>query len=278
MMVRVDIGLALPQYDWEGPVEWAVVVECAQRAEELGFDSVWLADHLFLDPARYGKPAGHAFGYDPIVGITAVARATTRIKLGTLVICPQLRPPAVLAKMLVTVDRVANGRFIAGIGAGWFEPEFRAAGVPFLRPGQRVRQLADAIETMKAMWNHAEGAPPCNPGPFTPGGPPIVVGGKGDKVMEVAVRHADGFNHQGWVHDATSRRFDAFRATCERLGRDPATIPLSACQAVEDWAALPQQLHALEAEGVATVVVTVGAVPFAKATYDVIDRLASAIP
>jgi alkanesulfonate monooxygenase SsuD/methylene tetrahydromethanopterin reductase-like flavin-dependent oxidoreductase (luciferase family) len=260
----MELGLALPQYDWDGPLEWARVVETAQQAEELGFDSVWLSDHLFLDPARYGKPSARAFCLDPIVGLGAIARATTRIRLGTLVVCAQLRPPAVLAKMLATLNDLSGGRVIAGTGAGWFEPEFAEAGIPFERPSVRVRQLEDTVTTMKERWAGA--------------GPPVWVAGKGDKVMEVAVRHAEGFNHGGWTDDAGPKRFAEFRATCERLGRDPATITLSALQGVEDPNELPGQLARYEAEGVAVTVVTVGPLPFAVTTFDALKRVASARP
>ena len=272
----MEVGIALPQYDWDGPVEWATVVEAAVRADALGFDSVWLADHLFLDPAKYGRPPGRAFGYDPLLGLAAIARVTTRVKLGTLVLCTQLRPPTVLAKRLATLDRLANGRFIAGIGAGWFEAEFAAAGVTFERAGRRVAQLQDAVTTMKAIWRGDAGAPPCNPGPSTAGGPPVWVGGKGDRVMEVAARYADGFNHGGWTDEAGPRRFDVFRATCERVGRDPDTITLSALQAIEDFGALRDQLTGFAAEGVASVIVTVGRVPFGVKTFDAINEVAAA--
>ena len=254
--------MALPQYDWDGPVEWPTVVETAQKAEELGFDSVWLADHLFLDPARYGKPTGRVFGLDPIVALGAVARATERIHLGTLVICAQLRPPTVLAKMLATLDDLAPGRLIAGVGAGWFEAEFVESGVPFERPGVRVRQLEETLTTIK------ERSP----------GIAVWVGGKGDKVMEVAVRHADGFNHGGWNDAAGPRRFAEFRATCERLGRDPSTITLSALQAVEDFDALPDQLAGFAAEGVTATVISVGPLPFGVTTTDALERVVSARP
>ena len=253
--------MALPQYDWEGEVPWSATVETAQKAEELGFDSVWLADHLFLDPARYGKPPGRVFGFDPIVALAAVARATERVTVGTLVLCAQMRPPAVLAKMLATLDDLAPGRVIAGIGAGWFEPEFAEAGIPFERPGRRVEQLEDAVRTVKATT-----------------GAEVWVAGKGDKVMEVAARHADGFNHQGWTDAAGPRRFAEFRATCERVQRDPSTITLSALQAVEDFDRLGDQLAAFAAEGVAAVVMTVGQVPFGVTTFDAIERMASARP
>jgi alkanesulfonate monooxygenase SsuD/methylene tetrahydromethanopterin reductase-like flavin-dependent oxidoreductase (luciferase family) len=273
----MQIGVALPQFEWEGPLGWGTVVDAARHAEELDFDSVWLADHLFLDPARYGQPPSRAKGFDPFIGLAALARATTRIELGTLVICAQLRPATVVAKMLANLDRISHGRVIAGIGAGWFEPEYEAAGIPFLGPGQRVRQVEDAVTTMKAMWSAAPDAPPCHPAPETPGGPPVWVAGKGDKMMEIAVRRADGFNHQGWTDESGPRRFDAFRATCERLGRDPASIPLSCLQAVNDFDALKDQMARFAAEGVTTVILSVGQVPFGTKTFDAMDRLASAV-
>jgi alkanesulfonate monooxygenase SsuD/methylene tetrahydromethanopterin reductase-like flavin-dependent oxidoreductase (luciferase family) len=258
----MELGLALPQFDWDGPLPWQAVVDTAQQAEELGFNSVWLADHLFLDPARYGKPPGRAFGLDPIIGLAAIARATTGVRLGTLVLCSQLRPPAILAKMLATLNDLADGRVIAGIGAGWFEPEFAEAGIAFERPGRRVEQLEAAVTAVKERA----------------GGPPVWVAGKGDKVMEVAVRHAEGFNHQGWTAESVPRRFAEFRATCERIGRDPATITLSACQAVENFDELPGQLAGYESEGVAVTVVTAGPLPFALTTFDALKRVASARP
>jgi alkanesulfonate monooxygenase SsuD/methylene tetrahydromethanopterin reductase-like flavin-dependent oxidoreductase (luciferase family) len=75
----VEVGLALPQFEWEGPVSWDAVVTAARHAEELDFASVWLADHLFLDPARYGFPPGRAFGHSPFTGLAARARATRRV-------------------------------------------------------------------------------------------------------------------------------------------------------------------------------------------------------
>jgi alkanesulfonate monooxygenase SsuD/methylene tetrahydromethanopterin reductase-like flavin-dependent oxidoreductase (luciferase family) len=288
MMSDVDVGYGLPQFDWDGPVAWATVVDAARRAEGLGFASVWLADHLFLDPSRYGRPSGRAAGYDPLIGLAAVARATARVKLGILVVCTQLRPPTVLAKMLATLDRVAQGRVITGIGAGWFEPEFAEAGVPFLSPRQRVSQVSDAVQILKGMWRgevfnfdgdyYSARDARCRPGPAGPNTPQLWVGGKGDRMMEIAVRHADGFNHQGWTDDAGPRRFDAFRATCERLGRDPSTMALSACHAINDFGALGDHLGRFETEGVTSVILSVGQVPFGVRNLDAIEAVAAALP
>src|SRR5438128_479229 len=118
------IGLALPQYDYNAPdarpLEWDAMVASARDAERLGFDALWLADHLFLSVERYGALPGEYFGYDPIVALAALARATSRVTLGTLVICAQLRPTRLLAKHLDTLGRLAPGRLIVGVGAGWY--------------------------------------------------------------------------------------------------------------------------------------------------------------
>jgi alkanesulfonate monooxygenase SsuD/methylene tetrahydromethanopterin reductase-like flavin-dependent oxidoreductase (luciferase family) len=278
----VDVGFALPQYDYsvpgEAPVKWATVVEWARRAEQAGFASVWLADHLFMEVEKYGGPPGRFDGFDPLVGLAALARATTRVQLGTLVLCTQLRPPTVLARMLATLDRLSGGRVIAGIGAGWQEAEYIVAGIPFERPGVRVRQLEDAVRTLKAMWRGDEDQPPCRPGPLRDGGPPVWVGGRGDKVMEVAARWADGFNHGGWNDKAPPRRLDAFWATCDRVGRDRATITLSVNHTVEDPDRLPDELAVFEEQGVSTVVVGLGQLPFSVTTFDALDRVASQLP
>jgi alkanesulfonate monooxygenase SsuD/methylene tetrahydromethanopterin reductase-like flavin-dependent oxidoreductase (luciferase family) len=280
----MEVGLALPQFDWTGPVPWEATVATAQRAEASGFTSVWLADHLFLDPSRYGLSSGRADGFDPIVGLAGLARATSTVRLGTLVLCSQLRPAAIAAKMLATADRLSGGRVIVGIGAGWFEPEFEEAAVPFERPGIRVGQLEDTVRTMKAMWRGDPGAPPCVPGAATVAGPPIWVAGKGDKVIEVAARYADGFNHQGWTEEAGPWRFDAVGETCARVGRDPATLSLSALHMIgdpsspDDLAKLRERLAAAAAAGATTVIVTVGALPFSLLTFDALERVASALP
>jgi alkanesulfonate monooxygenase SsuD/methylene tetrahydromethanopterin reductase-like flavin-dependent oxidoreductase (luciferase family) len=260
----VDIGLALPQYDYsvpgESPVRWATVVEWATRAEDAGFASVWLSDHLFVDPSRWGGPQGTYDCFDPIVGLGALARATSRVQLGTLVLCAPLRSPRVLAKHLETVHRLAGGRLIAGIGAGWNEAEFVAAGVAFERAGVRVRQLDEAVATLK------EHQPA-----------PVWVGGRGDRVMEVAARRADGFNMGGWTAE-TRRPLADFDRTCERVGRDPATVTRSVNHTVGDVSRLPDELAAFAADGVAAVVLGLGPLPFSVTTFDALDQVASALP
>ncbi|HZN15037.1 MAG TPA: LLM class flavin-dependent oxidoreductase [Acidimicrobiales bacterium] len=261
----MEVGLALPQFDFsvagESPLRWATVVEWATRADAAGFAHVWMADHLFLEVEKYGGPPGRFDAFDPFVGLAALARVTTRVRLGTLVLCAQLRRPGITGKMLATLDDLSGGRVIAGVGAGWYEPEYAAAGIPFERPGVRVQQLEDTVIALK--------------GSLTT---PVWVGGRGDKVMEVAARHADGFNHGGWNDKAPPRRLDAFWATCERVGRDPATITLAVNHTVGDPAALADELGAFEEEGATTVIVGLGQLPFSVTTFDALDRVASYLP
>jgi probable F420-dependent oxidoreductase len=295
----MEVGLALPQFDYSVPGEPSLradtLIAWATAAERAGFDSVWLADHVFLEVTKYGGPPGRFDGFDPIVALGALARATSRVRLGTLVICSQLRPPTVLAKMLAGVDRLSGGRLIVGVGAGWYEPEFAAAGVPFERPGLRVDQMAETAQILKGMWATAPAdATPfsfdgdhylarqarCRPGPHADGGPPIWVGGRGDRSIDVAIRHCDGWNQGGWDVDPDdyARRVTDVEERCQRAGRDPATFTRSVN--IGNAAALaPDQLRDRLARfrdlGVATAVVGLGALAFSVTTIDAIDVVAS---
>lgn len=209
-----SVGLALPQYDYSfagaARLEWSTVQEWAQRAERLGFASLWLADHLFLSIERYGAPPGDHFGYDPIVALAALARATSRVQLGTLVLCAQLRPPKVLARQLDTLHDLSAGRLIAGVGAGWFEPEYRAAGIAFGSPAARLAELAEVLEALA-------------------GGPaPRWVGGKGNRLLDLVARSAEGWNTVwSWRPEAYRERVEVLEQACDRHGRDPRSVTRS---------------------------------------------------
>jgi probable F420-dependent oxidoreductase len=238
----VDIGLALPQYDFlsaePGVLGWAPIERTARRAEDLGFASLWLSDHLFLDRRRYGGPPGRCPGLDPLPALAAVARVTSRVRLGPLTLCAPFRPATVTAKQLATLDNVSGGRLVVGIGAGWYEEEFAVAGIPFRRPGERLVQLEEAVRVLRGMF---EGGPftfdgryeravaaRCLPTPLQRPGPPIWVGGKGDRLLDLVARVADGWNTVWvWTPDTYRERLDVLRAACDRAGRDPATVTKS---------------------------------------------------
>ena len=149
------IGLALPQYDYsvagESPLTWPTLAAHAVRAEELGYDSLWLSDHLFLDIAKYGGTDDPQGAFEPIATLAALAQVTTRARLGTLVLCEALRPPAVAAKALATLDRITGGRLDVGLGAGWYEPEYAAIGMAMPSPGTRISRLREATQIVTAL-------------------------------------------------------------------------------------------------------------------------------
>ena len=239
----MDLGVALPQFDYtsstEDPPPWRTTLEYAQRAERAGFRSVWLADHLFLSmDFKYGGPPGRHRAVDPLVGLAALARSTTNVRVGTLVLCAQLRPPAVAAKALGTLDRLSGGRLTIGLGAGWFEPEYDEAGIRFERPAVRLAQLAEVADVITSVLEggpvdfhgahyHCTGAR-CRPAPSQQPRPPVWIGGRGDGLLEIVAGHADGWNTVwAWTPDDYRQRLSVLARACERIGRDPATVTLS---------------------------------------------------
>lgn len=324
------IGLALPQYDYsvpgESPLRWETLLTHAQRADELGFDSLWLSDHLFLDIAKYGGSADPHGIYEPLVTLAALARTVTRPRLGTLVACEALRPASVLAKALATLDRITGGRLDVGLGAGWYPPEYEAVGLDFPPPGQRLARLAEAVEVVRGLlgggpftfdgrYHRAENAvnrPSAQQEPR----PPVFVGGKGDRLIEVAVEHADGWNTCWvWTPEAYRDRLDVVERSCEKVGRDPDTVWRSLglyalagedhadlerrfarmCdlmpagvvpQALDEWRTgrlvgtvdeLRVQREEWDALGVETLVVGAGPLPFSVTTLDDMELLAHAL-
>lgn len=223
----MKVGLTLPQYDTsvpgERPLRWPTLARWARAGDDLGFDSLWLSDHLFVDGAQFGYPPGPLRPLDALPALGAVARVAPRARLGTLVLCTPLRPPALVAKAFATLDVLSGGRAIAGLGAGWNRAEFAAAGVPFEPAPQRLRQLAAAIETIRRTWR-GEG-PACEPAPVQRPAPPIWVGGRGDRLLQVAAGHADGW-HIGWSSTVEQfrERSAALDRACARAGRDPASV------------------------------------------------------
>ena len=318
----MDIGLALPQYDYSLPgqqrLDWPTIVAWAQRAEQAGFGSLWLSDHLFLSLERYGGPATRYGALDPLPALAGLARLTRTARLGTLVLCSPLRPPAVLAKALATLDVLCDGRLTVGVGAGWFEPELASAGVPFPGPGARLRDLAAHISALRATWTGAEGAAPCLPRPVQKPHPPVWVGGKGDLLIETAVAHGDGWN-VCWAltPEEYDARLEVLARACERHGRDPASLARSvglytlvgeteadlarrferlaegsppgvlARTTLAEWRRgrlvgtveqVREQLAAWDDRGVSTLVACLGAVPFAVTVPDDLDVVASLRP
>jgi probable F420-dependent oxidoreductase len=237
----VRFGLALPQYDYsvvdERPLSWATVRDTARAAERLGFDSVWVSDHLFLDIAKYGGSERPEAAFEPIVTLAALARELRHIRLGTLVFCEALRPASVLAKAIATLDRISGGRIDVGVGAGWYEPEYAAIGMEFPPPGVRLARMREAVDILTSMLGE-DGGPVVYDGRFHRADgarnfptavqrprPPVFIGGKGDRLLRMIVERADGWNTCWvWTPEEYAARREVLLRECDRVGRDPATV------------------------------------------------------
>ncbi len=234
-------GLALPQYGFSlpsGEVGFETTAVWARRAEELGFDSVWLSDHFFYTFARYGGDPTPIPAVEPLTALAALATITSRVRLGTLVLCAPFRHPALLAKMAVTIDRLSGGRLDLGLGAGWLREEFDAFGFPFGTIGERFAALEDALAALSALQSGERATfvgssvtlrdAVLFPAPLN-GRMPVWVGGKGGpRLLRLIARYADGWNVVWRVDpDDYAARTAAARAAFESAGRDPATLRLS---------------------------------------------------
>ncbi|HEX9717598.1 MAG TPA: LLM class flavin-dependent oxidoreductase [Actinomycetota bacterium] len=236
-------GLALPHYDFSlpggGPVSFARVAEFARTAERLGFDSVWVSDHFFLSLAKYGGPPDRQGSLEPMTTLAGLAAITERVRLGTLVLCAPFRHPAIVAKAATAIDLVSGGRFELGVGAGWFQDEFRAFGYGFGAVGERFSVLEETLEVLGLLL---PGGPTTfrgkhfrldeaynRPLPVQQPRPPIWLGAKGgDRSLRVAARHADGWNTVWrWAPEGYAERVTRAREICEEEGRDPSTLRLS---------------------------------------------------
>jgi F420-dependent oxidoreductase-like protein len=219
-------GVTLPQIKRS----WSEARDAAQAFDALGYDSVWVCDHL------YGIPLPTLPVFEAWTELAAVAAITEHVGLGTLVTPPFFRNPAVLAKQIATLDHVSNGRAIAGLGAGWFQAEFEAYGCPFPALGQRMEALEETIQILKLLWSEERASfagrhfrvreAACEPKPLRR--PPILVGGSGERVlMGIAARHADIWNNLAITQGQLGAKVQALRRRCEEVGRDPEEIVVS---------------------------------------------------
>jgi len=235
----VRFGLALPHYDFSrpdgAPVSWEGLVNAARRAESLGFDSAWISDHFFLSLARYGGPDEPYGSPEALTALAGLAAVTDRIRLGTLVLCAGFRHPAILAKSAVTIDLLSEGRLDLGLGAGWYDDEYRAFGYRVGR--SRFEVLEETIEVLSLLFGEKEPVTwegrhysldeaYCRPRPAQRPGPPLWVGGKGGpRLARLVARRADGWNTVwAWTPEDYADRVRVLEEACERHDRDPATV------------------------------------------------------
>jgi probable F420-dependent oxidoreductase len=226
MSRRVRFGVTLPQIKRT----WTDARDTAIELDRLGFDSVWVCDHL------YGVPMPNLPILEAWSELAAVAAITERVELGTLVTPPFFRNPAILAKQIATIDNIAGGRVIAGLGSGWFASEYEGYGVPFPPVGERLKALEETCLLMRRMWSEeqvtfaGETAKTadvwCSPKP--PRRVPILIGGGGEKVLlRIAAQHADIWNNLAMAQAQLGKKVEVLRRHCDAVKRDPAEIEVS---------------------------------------------------
>ncbi|SJZ51296.1 probable F420-dependent oxidoreductase, Rv2161c family [Enhydrobacter aerosaccus] len=222
-MLRLGYLLPTRERIMSGQHETGSLLALAERAEALGFDSVWVGDSLLARPR-----------HDPLTLLAAVAARTRHIEMGTAVLLPALRNPVVLAQQVATLDRIAEGRLILGVGIGTDVPnirsEFEAAGVPFEK---RVGRLTEGMALCRALW---QGKPvdwqgrwhmaqaTLAPTPHRPGGPPIWVGGSVAPARERAGRLFDGWFPNAPTAAEYREQWADVTAAATKAGRDPANL------------------------------------------------------
>jgi probable F420-dependent oxidoreductase len=229
----LKVGLHLPNADDMIPgstARWSEIVAMARRAEELGFDSIWVMDHLLLRFTGWEtSPVGIWEGWSLLA---ALAASTERVVLGPLVTCTSFRNPALLAKMADTVDEISGGRLVLGLGAGWNEGEYRAFGYPFDHRASRFEEALTIITTLlrdggidfAGSYYTARECELRPRGPC-PQGPPIMIGTTGERMLSLAARYADQWNVD-WTNQATEipPLREKVDAACIDVGRDPTTL------------------------------------------------------
>lgn len=214
---------------WDGAKAWERMAEYASTLDQLGYDHLWVSDHLM---ASGGDRSGLYFeAYTAMAGLSQV---TSRARLGALVTCAAYRSVAMLAKQAANVDVMSGGRLIFALGGGWDEPEFDAFGLPFASPGERVELFTETLESIKRLWSEDQvdydgqqvkltGAR-CVPRPAAM--PPIWTGTHGPRGLRVAARLADVANWNVGLDDFR-RLSGVLKEACEKEGRDPATVDTS---------------------------------------------------
>ena len=232
------IGVQLPEV--ERRVQWPELIEMARVAERVGFDSLWLGDHLLYD-----LPNGEVRGpWEVWTSLAAIAASTERIELGPLVASVGFHAPAMLAKQAATVDAISGGRLLLGLGAGWNEREYAAYGFPFDR---RVDRFAEAFTIVRTLLRDGRidhdtelyRLVDCvlDPPPARPGGPALIIGSIGPRMLAIALPHVDAWNVWWSQYGNTAEGFAATKRqvdeACAAAGRDPDDVAATAAVLVQ---------------------------------------------
>ena len=228
----IRVGIQLPEV--ERVVRWPEIRAMARLAEDAGFDSLWVGDHLLYR----GEVRGARGPWEAWTSLAGLAEATRRIALGPLVAATAFHAPALLAKMAATVDEISGGRLILGLGAGWNEVEYRAFGFPY---DHRVSRFEEAFAIVRRLLR--EGVCDFEGRWFTvrdcellprprPGGPPLLIGSSGERMLRIAMPWVDAWNVWYDDIDNSPARLPEYRErvdrACREVGRDPAGVERTA--------------------------------------------------
>jgi F420-dependent oxidoreductase-like protein len=235
--MSLQFGLLVPQgwrMDLAGITDhveaYETMTRVAQEAEALGFDSIWLFDHFHTVPVPTQEVT-----FECWTSTAALARGTKRVRIGQMVTCNSYRHPALMAKMASTVDVLSHGRLDFGIGAGWYEHEYRAFGYEFPEAPQRLRYLREAVQVILAMWTqdeavfegnyyHVKGAINQPKGVQKPH-IPLLIGGGGEQVtLKLVAQYGDACNIGHLDNEGLERKFAILKKHCEDVERDYNTI------------------------------------------------------
>ncbi|HVL83587.1 MAG TPA: LLM class F420-dependent oxidoreductase [Pseudonocardia sp.] len=218
------------------------LLRVARTAEDAGYDAFFRSDHL----VAMGDVSGEPGPTDAWATLAGLARETSRIRLGTLVTSATFRLPGPLAVTVAQVDRMSGGRVELGLGAGWFEREHEAYGIPFPEVRERFDRFAEQLEIVTGLWRTLPGErfsfagahytvtdSPALPKPVQQPCPPVIVGGHGKRrTPELAARYADEFNVAFRPMDAVAAQFGRVDDACRAVGRDPAELIHSVAQVI----------------------------------------------
>jgi probable F420-dependent oxidoreductase len=236
-MSAFEIGVQLPEV--ERSVGWPELRDMATAAEEVGFDSLWVGDHLLfrMDDGDVRGP------WESWSLLAALAAVTAEIRLGPLVAATSFHNPAMLAKKAATIDEISGGRLILGLGAGWNEDEYRAFGYPF---DQRASRFEEAFTIIRTLLREGAvdfagrfyTARDCELVPRSrPGGPPLMVGSKGPRLLRATLPHVDMWNTwhawYGNTPEGLAQLLAEVDGHCHAVGRDPADVERTAAVMVQ---------------------------------------------
>jgi alkanesulfonate monooxygenase SsuD/methylene tetrahydromethanopterin reductase-like flavin-dependent oxidoreductase (luciferase family) len=225
----IKVGIQLPEVERE--VRWPEQLDMIRAIEDLGFDSIWLGEHL-LYRWEDRPPRGP---WEAWTMLAAIAAVTHRVEFGPLVACTNFHNPALLAKQAMTIDEISGGRFVLGLGAGWNETEFRAYGFPF---DHRIDRFEEAFTIIRALLRDGSidfdgrfyQARDCEllPRGPRPGGPTLLIGSNGPRMLRLTMRDADAWNSWfdsfGNTPGGIAPLREVVDAACREVGRDPAAV------------------------------------------------------